>query len=156
MVEALIAITVLVVGFLGITDLLSRSLGLYRVTTDNYTATYLAAEGVELVKNLMDAGLIQNRAWGAIFPGQSAEYQIDYFTDLLVNAPQPYTGKFLSFDPETKLYSYAPGNQGIFRRRVVIEKIGQDEIKVNSIVDWVTRGGATFSTNVESHFFNWR
>lgn len=155
MVEALIAMSVLLVGFLGITTLLSKSLSLYRVTTDNYTATYLAAEGIEIVKNLIDAGTINGAVWGTtIAPGA---YEVDYETDLSPsNSPQSYGGRFLAFDPVTQRYAYGAGDATSFRRRIIIENVTADQIRVNAIVDWTTRGGATFSTNVEDLFFNWR
>ena len=54
LVEILIAVSILVVAILGTLALLNRALGLNRVVAEHYTATYLAAEGLELVKNLFD------------------------------------------------------------------------------------------------------
>src|SRR6185369_4698812 len=54
LIEAIIAITLLTIGFLGIARLLSQSLFFTKVVSDQTTATYLAAEGIEIVKNLID------------------------------------------------------------------------------------------------------
>jgi len=57
-VEAMIAISVMVIGLLGIFSLTSQSLGLYRVAYEQYVAVNLAAEGIEVVKNMIDTNVI--------------------------------------------------------------------------------------------------
>jgi len=59
LVEMLIAISIVVVALLGILTLINRSLGLNRVTNEFYTGTYLAAEGIEIVKNMFDRSFLQ-------------------------------------------------------------------------------------------------
>ena len=153
-VEALIAITVLVVGFLGIVSLLNRSIGLYRVTTDNYTAAYLAAEGVELAKNIIDAGTMRSESWGTVLP--AGAYEMDYFTDLDASRPEPYSGRMLFFDAVNGHYAYGVGTPTSFKRKIIIENVSADELRVNAVVDWTGRADSQFSVNVEDHFFNWR
>ena len=82
LVEMLVAISIIVVSLLGILALINRSLGLNRVVADQYIATYLAAEGIELVKNYFDHSYFISSGpfygWqgaGAIIPGV---YQIGY------------------------------------------------------------------------------
>ncbi|MDO8574081.1 MAG: hypothetical protein Q7R86_00440, partial [bacterium] len=58
-VEAIIALGVLTIGFSGIITLLNRSLSLNQLVTDQNIATYLATEGIEVTKNLVDAAVIQ-------------------------------------------------------------------------------------------------
>ena len=50
--EAMIAITLLLVGFLGTITLINRSVGLTRVVADSYVGSYLASEGVEQLSPL--------------------------------------------------------------------------------------------------------
>ena len=71
MVEMLVAVTIIVVALLGILALLNRSLGLNRVAAEQYTAAYLASEGIELVKNLFDRSYIQTLA---DYPGSQNFY----------------------------------------------------------------------------------
>ncbi len=54
MIEMLVAISIISASLVGILALVGRSLALNRLTTEQYVATYLAAEGIELVKNLFD------------------------------------------------------------------------------------------------------
>ena len=62
----MVAITVLTVGFLGISSLLSQSLALNRVTTNEITATYLASEGIEIAKNLIDHDVYAQQIGGRL------------------------------------------------------------------------------------------
>ena|SRR3989344_2408976 len=92
LVEMLVALSIVVLVLLGILTLVNRSLGLSRVTSDNYTAAYLAAEGIELVKNLFDRSYLyelrnnpgNNSLYGwsgdvGIAPtGNHGIYKIDY------------------------------------------------------------------------------
>jgi len=91
MVEMLIALSIIGVSLLGILALVNRSLGLNRVNTEQYIATYLAAEGIEVVKNLFDhsylvqpSGTNNFYGWagsGALAPGV---YEVGYKDIVLV------------------------------------------------------------------------
>src|SRR5688572_13216996 len=83
-VEAMVAVSLLVVGFLGMITLINRSIGLNRVVSDNYTATYLAAEGIEVVKNLLDRNFIAGSPWFTGFESCAApsmcNWEVQYDT----------------------------------------------------------------------------
>jgi len=148
LIETLVAVSVLTAGFLGIVTLLSRSLGLNRVVSDNYAASYLAAEGVEVTKNILDTNAIKGN-----WPGISSGYfEVTYDSSSL----SPYTGKKLEFDSDRNLFAYFGGVETAFTRRITIDISNQDEVKVNSEVNWITRGGGALKINVEDHFFNWK
>lgn len=164
LVEVMVAVAILTVGFLGIVTLLSRALALNRVVADNYTATYLAAEGIEVTKNIIDGNTIQggsgfwssgngvNKCDGDIETGINA-CQVQYDSvELQSSTDQP-----LNFDENTKLYDYS-GNASptSFRRWVTIELVNQNELKVKCRVTWITRGGGTSEITLEDHFYNWR
>ena len=150
LIESMIAISIIVVGLLGLVGLLSRSLSLNRVVSDQFTANYLAAEGIEVVKNIVDANTVQKQPWNLGLA--NGEYQVSYDSVQLESTlRQP-----LVFEEGTGRYSYGFGRPTSFVRTIKIELLSQDEIKVNSIVNWTTRGGGKFEVNTEDHFFNWR
>ena len=167
LVELLVALSVLTVGFLGIISLLARSLSLNRVITDNYRATYLAAEGIEVVKNILDANYV-NDPTGTVIPWNfgltGGWYEVEYDATIVGPAPIEVLSaspswelyRSLRFDPDTNLYTYR-GLEGVaFRRAIRTELLGSNEVKVNAVVHWATRGGGTFEVNVEDHFYDWR
>lgn len=150
LVEALIAITIVVVGLLGIFSLLSRSLSLNRVVADRFVAAYLAAEGIELVKNVIDNNILAGRPWNAGV--SSGAYEADFHDDAL----QPNQQRVLQFDP-TGAYGYREPIPTLIRR-VITTLVSPDgnQITVGSRVNWVTRGGGKFTITLEEHLFNWR
>ena len=177
LVEALVALSILTMGFLGITALLTRSFQLNRTTTDDTQATYLAAEGIEIVKNLIDhdvyAGLPGNDYFGQCFyDGSGYYYPIDYET-VASTVPSPDCSGILSysttasaantplyFNSSTKLYSrnaFGAAATG-FVRNIKITEISNPgaiaEIDVQSTVTW-TDAGLGNSITLEDHFYNW-
>lgn len=170
--EALVALSVLTFGLLGLMTLLSQSLGLTRQVSDTYTATYLAAEGIEIVKNLLDANIVQGKTendWADGFKTQGflpESYEVEYDDtspgDFRKLQGGNRTPQFLRFDPATRIYGYdAGGKPTPFTRAVSIffpagSRGGpDDEMIVNSVVRWTSRG-RTSSVALEDHFYNWR
>ena len=149
-IESMIGISIAVVGILGVLTLLSRSISLNRVVSDQFTGAYLAAEGIEITKNLIDANIIQFKPWNQGF--LSGSFEADYNSINL----EPNQNRRLLFDSANNFYSYDAGNPTNFTRTVDIQLIGSEEIKVNSVVKWTTRGDGNFEVNLEDHFFNWR
>jgi Prokaryotic N-terminal methylation motif len=178
-IEVMIALGLLTMGLLGLLDLLSQSFFLDRVISDQTKATYLAEEGVELAKSLIDndtyltaaAGSDGLPGWGACFDlaqGQSTELELDY-TSLPTS---PYTsayscdnssiktfqgaGDFLNFNPSTDLYSYLPGGTPTdFTREIRITAATTSELEVQSIVTWSTGPITNQSLDLEDDFYNW-
>lgn len=150
LVECLIAVSLLTVGFLGLFALLNRSLSLNRLIADNYVATYLSAEGIEVARNIFDANTIQKLPWNSGFL-PSGDYEVEYNSNSLVSNQN----RFLMFDPATHLYSYNGTRQTNFKRLIRVS-VGTNEIKVNSLVSWTTLGGGSFQVNLEDHFMNSR
>lgn len=149
LIEMLVALGILTVGFLGVMSLLSRALSLNRVVADNYTATYLASEGVEVVKNILDGNAMQGKGWNAGF--SDGDFEADFGSRGLT----PSQGRYLTFDNSTHQYGYGFDKSTPYIRTISI-KLGNADITVNSKVDWVSRGSGTFSVNIEDHFYNWR
>lgn len=156
MVESIIAISVLVIGLLGIFTLLSRSLSLNRVIADQSVATHLAAEGIELVKSRLDRNALLN-AGGSAVPWNDGVNRGDYEMDFNDSVLAVNQNRKLNFDSGSGQYSYDFGAPTAFQRLIAISPNPDgNEIKVNSIVAWTTRGGGQFEVNLEDHFFNWR
>jgi len=153
MVEMMIAMSILIVGVLGMIELLNQSLRLNKIVTSQYIASNLAMEGIEVVKNLIDHNFIAEQPFNQDLANR--DYEVDYNLSLT-----PYNGRFLRFDEATGLYGYSMGEETLYKRKIVIENIANsadeyDQIRVNSIVSWEIRGFNN-DINVEDHFFNWR
>ncbi|MHB9019503.1 MAG: prepilin-type N-terminal cleavage/methylation domain-containing protein [Minisyncoccota bacterium] len=165
MVEAMVAMSIIVIGLLGVFTLSSNSISLNRVAADRYIAVNLANEGIELVKNLID-----NNAWNAI-PGvvdPIEDYEIDY-NDLAVKQLNSADGRPLYFSKEgSGYYAYDDGDINLnvytetvqgFRRIIKIQSFNLgpnslDHVKITSTVSWRAKDGTTQYFYVEDHFYN--
>lgn len=149
LIESWVAISILVIGFLGIFSLLSRSLSLNNVVASQYIASNLAVEGIEVVKNLIDANVIQYRPWNEGI--STGSYEINFNSSSL----EPNQNRFLRFDSTNNTYNYQSGEPTFYKRLIEIGNVASDEIRVKSTVSWQIRGGS-YSIDLEDHFFNWR
>ncbi|MEK7094184.1 MAG: hypothetical protein AAB903_02490 [Patescibacteria group bacterium] len=170
--EMVVALSVLTVGFLGILTLINTSLGLNRVVSDNYRATYLAAEGIEIIKSLVATNEEKNIPFCAGIP--EGTYELDYRaradTTTEYDCVTPYPGLtpiFMSdtplrLHPDTNLYDYVqagvsePSN---FYRRVKISyqttllNGERDKMVVESFVAWKDKTGDN-EISLATYIFN--
>lgn len=157
-VEALVAISVLVFGFLGAFALLSRSFFFNRVATDDYIASYLAAEGIEVAKNIIDSNYIARltdplRLWNDGFA--DGDFEVEYGSLSLAPISSCSDARLLSLDPLGNFYNYSGSTATPFSRCVRVALLNPGEMRVNSIVAWQT-GSIQKNVNLEDRFFDWR
>jgi len=166
MVEAMVAMSVIVVGLLGAFVLSSSSIGLNRTAADRYIAVNLAGEGIELVKNLIDRNIMitdpDNVAWNAgVFAGN---YEIDHNDTALrllngegrtLYFSEQGSGYYAYADPELDLNIYKETKQKI-ERIIKIENISARHMKVTSTVSWNDKDGSRLSFFVEDHFYDFK
>lgn len=145
-VEALVGVTIIVVGLLGVLTLVGRSLAINNDVRSQFVATYLAAEGIEVVRNIIDANYARGDVWDSNI--NSGTFSITWDSTSLETA----TSQFLRFDGNQ--YGYTAGTETPYRRTIRVVNNGSD-IAVESEVAWVARG-ADESVLLEDHFFNWR
>ncbi len=183
LIEAIAALGIITVGLMGVLGLLSRSFLLQRETADQAKATYLASEGLEIAKSLIDhnvyTGVAQGQesnGWnGAITgcfqfsAGGTNYYYLDFET---YNCPPSQGSSSVPPDP---LYYYAPNaatGQGMyydsadgmkiqgatktdFSRVVEISRPDANTINVISTVTWNTGTIISQAITVEDTFYNW-
>lgn len=167
LVEALIALSILTVGFIGIVFLLTKSFQLNRTVTDETQATYLAAEGIEVTKSLIDHDVYSGIAVGAndfgkCFPLSGFYYPIDYTTTdcskLQFSSSQPpKPDTELYFSPTTHLFSAFDPLGGIttdFTRTIHVANNGTS-LDVQSIVTWAS-GDLSNTITLEDVFYDWQ
>ena len=158
LVEVIVAISIVLTGIVATYTLATRAIGLNRVVAERHIATYLAAEGIEMVKNFIDSNVLAGQPWNRGL--SDGRYELDYssannmFSLVLTGA----IVRPLNYDPATGHYLFSgsfPATR--FRRLITLANLGGgNELRVESRVDWETRGGATFAVDLENHFFNWR
>lgn len=150
LIESLVALTFLTAVFFSAFSLLGQSLVTNRTSAQSYTATYLAVEGIEVARNMIDGNGIQGKAWNSGFA--DGTYEIGYNDTSF----SPDQGDFLMYDPSTNIYSYNGSILTPFKRAITIQLVNPDEIKIHSVVSWTGAGGGKFNVDLEDHFMNWR
>ncbi len=160
MIESAVAVSIGLVGLLGFLYLLTQSIGIARDAGTKLTATYLAAEGVEAVKGIVDMNHVADRAWNTGLDDDTG-YGIQYDSTALLggitHAGTDYGSVPLKYDSTSGLYGYDSGTGTPYQRSITIANLrGSEELRVVSTVTWAMRGGGTDSVSVEEHFFDWR
>lgn len=169
-IEAMVALSILTVGLLGILSLLSQSFAINRVTSNETTATYLASEGIEVTKNILDHDVYDPAntfGWGTCEGACDrplGAYTVSYssLTPTLITDGHCASGldvPDLLFSSSTDLYGYAAGTPTNFQRCVEMDQITNSsgkiiEVTVKSDVTWVS-GSVNGQVNLEDDFYNW-
>lgn len=162
MVESLVAVSLGLVGLMGILTLVSRSISLQIDLSQQFTANYLAAEGIELVRSGVDSfySPAAPEPWTDAIAGfESGKfYQVSY-DGSWEEASGENTAVLDPLSLKGGLYGYfEPGDgvaETIFKRRVEIVESDDVKIQVVSRVFWTSRGEEK-SVSLEDVFYNWR
>lgn len=154
--ESMVALGLVVMGLLGIVVLYTRSFALNRDVVDQTIAAGLAAEGIEVVKNIIDAQVADKMGW----PVVNGWFEVQYDSASLISLPSGKTESIrpLRFDSGGGIYSYGPsGVATSFTRTVAMAPLGgaSNGYRVNAVIEWWVHG-VKKTLNVEDHFFNWR
>lgn len=161
MIEAMVAISLVLIGLVGIFSLVSRSMHLNNDVRNRFTATYLASSGLEIVKNIIDTDIAITQqtgtgVWNTTVTDGS--YELQYNTDRS-NFAATKIGTVLSsrpllLDPATGIYSYDSGSVMPFTRTVTVSTAG-GKIMVEAVVIW-KEDGKEQRVNLADVFTDWR
>ncbi|MAF80079.1 hypothetical protein CL629_03315 [bacterium] len=154
MLESIVAISMVVVGLLGIITLLMRSSHWHKDVSRELVGTYLAAEGIEVVKHLIDTNITEQLKTGS---GTWNDSFTDEFYEVQHNTSLNDLGSRVISDPsnfaslqvlhlEGGRYGYGGvGEVTLFRRFVQISippnesadvDVDADRMFVKSVVLW--------------------
>ncbi|MDD5760658.1 MAG: prepilin-type N-terminal cleavage/methylation domain-containing protein [Candidatus Pacebacteria bacterium] len=164
LVEALIAISIMIVGILSGLVLVTRTLYNSVIIRDRLTASFLAQESMELVRQIRDTNFLKILSGGSSNwrEGLSAGRYIietNVGNEKSIGLIPVVEGKVpnLFYDDNYKIYNYNDlGSPTSFNREIQIEDIPDqpNEIRVKVIMKWKTKG-INFDLKVEDHLFNW-
>jgi type II secretory pathway pseudopilin PulG len=153
--EVVLAISVLTLAVGGSFSLLQQTLHIASMANSKLTATYLAQEGIEIVRNIRDNNWLKQRmtsdfSWKDGL-GSSDPYEADYSDPAL----RPFSGEPLSFDDTNGLYSYPTwGTETKFKRKIIIADMG-NYLDVTVRVEWPGRVGEIKNVELKEYLYNW-
>jgi len=159
-IEVITAIFVLAVGVVGVLTMISQTAAFTQVTSSRLTATYLAQEGIEIVKNIRDTnslkihnGLISEDHWtdGLIEAGCDFGCEADYTSNFLSSFTTPQK---LKIDGGFYKYSASPSIiETPFSRKIIITP-DADILKVSVEVSWSERG-RDHKVTAQENLYKW-
>jgi|SRR3989344_2217890 len=152
LMETIVAIGVIVVGLVSALTLVNTALFYVFNINDRLIATNLAAEGIEVVRNIRDSNWAQGGgiAWNSGL--DDGDYQLGYRSTSLRR--YGVTGNPLLID-DSGFYNYVSGSVTPYLRKISITNLSGYEIRITSTVEWGRRG-VTYTSSAEEHLFNWK
>lgn len=158
-IESLVAVSLVVVGLVGIFGLIIRSTNMNKDVQNRVAATYLAAEGIEVIKSIIDANVEGNNrtrigAWNTGLTGGTYEVQYDTTLATLNSIGGASSTVPLSLDAESGTYAYGVGLPTPYYRTIRIEELS-DRMRVTSSVEWTADRKRHF-VFLQDIFTNWR
>ena len=159
LLEIIIAIFFVTVGMGGVFTVVQKSFSMMSLSASRLVAANLAQEGSEVVRNIRDTHWREAQNWDA---GLGAgDYQVQYNdaeTDIVFcAAPCSYDVMgFLKIDAGNGFYNYDTGDDTKFKRRVTIDKITPDSMKITSEIIWKERGGKEYTYTAYNLLYDWK
>jgi len=160
-IELMVTIFIMTVGLIGISNLIQQTTSFVFISSSKLTASYLAQEGIEIVRNIGDTNLIEGEDYdkGLVFPpidcgiiGSGCEADYDD------SALSSYSDQFLNID-SSGFYSYAPGSPTKFKRKITIDSTTDSDtwpyLKISVVVSWQEKG-TLYEVTAEERLYNWR
>ncbi len=148
LLETIVAVGLIVTGLVSALALITNSLFYVSNIQDRLIAANLAAEGIEVVRNIRDNNWLQNLAWNNGLA--DGDYQVAYDSMSLSS----YSASPFLLD-SNGLYNYTSGAATSYVRKISIANLSNYEIRIIAMVTWQRRG-ITYSSSAEDHLFNWK
>lgn len=148
LVEALVALFVLLLAVTPAFWLSSSSVNLAASVRNNLIAANLAQEGIEVIRAMRDRNWFTAQPFAAGLTGGT--YQVVWDSD----AVAPDADAFLKTDANG-VYNYTTGTDSIFKRTITITNVSGVELQVQSQVSWQERNRSK-TVSVEAHLFDWK
>ncbi|MDP1689241.1 MAG: hypothetical protein Q8L47_03900 [bacterium] len=175
LIEALVSISIILVGLVGVLNLLANSMRLNRIVSDQYTAVYLASEGIEVIRNIVDTNIASDRITGDNTWSDNVNCRLGYntcnnddgcsinYNETLIDSDNAKPNKHqknhptdfnpVRFDGTYYNNKNLPQNQMTpFTRNVCVRLFGS-ELRVRSVVKWKSSGGGDFKVELNDVFY---
>lgn len=122
---------------------------------NNYIASGLIQEGIEVMKNLRDSDWHSGKSFGSFGSSVGVTADGSYIGQWNSAQLANFVDAFLKENTATGLFSYDEGVDTIFKRKIELSTVSAVEKKVVVTITWNQRNLAR-SLSAESHLFNWK
>lgn len=151
LVEVMAATFIAVTGIAAAYGLVNYSLAMANDASMRLTASYLAKEGIEIIRNIRDSNYVEREnSWNYKLENCYAGCGVDYSSDSL--SPD-YKDDFLKLDGG--FYKYSPSGESTpYKRIVTVDDSFADILKLTVEVKW-SRSGKQNSVVLREDIYNW-
>lgn len=141
LVETLVAVAILVGGLTATLGILSFMLRTVNVLKSEFVAAHLAAEGIEVIRNIRDANWLrrdiggESRGWRDDLT--AANYEVAFDS----RVPEANQNRLLNLDAAGR-YTYNAGAPTSFKRRIELQWVDTpgtptvERVRVRAVVRW--------------------
>lgn len=152
LLEMLVSISVITIGVIGIFSVVIKYTQFTQQARTNLTASYLAQEGIEIVKNIRDSNWTSGANWNTGLASCASGCEADYLSTSL----SAWADRYLYVENSTGFYKYlaSPGSSDVqtpYKRKITITAVGNDELDIKVDIYW---SGNT--TTVKENIYNWK
>ncbi len=171
-IETLVALSIFTVSILGLLTVTAQGVSDTNFSKNKFIASYLAQEGIEMVRNMRDTSILSGNTWTNSFhqgspynlnecypTGVSAGCDINSKTLIAFQCPiSPGICSNLGYDLVSGFYSSGPFDQSSkdsgFNRLITLKDVNDHEVQVTTTVYW-TQGASTKSVTLTENIFDW-
>jgi type II secretory pathway pseudopilin PulG len=163
LLETVVVLFIVSVGLVSILTVTVDSVRSQNLNKNSLVAYHLAAEGLELIKNVRDTNFIQDStttpiAWNRYIEGSSGgtTYRVDYATFQPATTSGMATARLqLATGTDAGLYLHDSSySDSIFGRLITITTNSTSSAIVSSLVEWLDRG-QTYQAELKSIIYDW-
>lgn len=158
-ISVIVALFIIIVGFFGILSLVLSSFSGVYASEKRLIASGLAQEGIEIVSAIRRQYIDWNDwEWYSTKPLDNSEtFCVQYNTISLAAC----SGNPLKIDKSSGVagvYQYDSGEDSGFYRTITLTRVGLDEIKVVSKIQWHPKGNSSDWADItaEDHLWKWK
>lgn len=155
LLEVIIAIFVLTVGAGGAFSLIQRTISMASLIQDRLIASYLAQEGIEIVKNIRDNNWLKGVAWDTDLGLGNWEIQYDSQSLIPCGDPCDYSGNLRLLKIGNGFYNYPSGANSKFKRKITISDKTANKFKISIQIFWDEQGQSR-NFELSEYVTNWR
>jgi type II secretory pathway pseudopilin PulG len=182
LVEALVGVSIFSISVVTLLTVLGSGISDTNTAKRKVTASYLALEGIEFMRNMRDTYMLYNTGTGwSSFQARLQSASCDFASGCFYNdtnldysdQSQPITDSSLvpltacsgsqctngplSYNSSNGKYGIGSGGSWTasgFTRKINAAVLSANEIKITSTVTW-TKGSRTFTSTLSENLFNW-
>ena len=148
LIEVFVSLTIMTVAILGLFILVRQTVSALPLSGQRLVASYLAQEGVEIVRNLRDANRLRGVNWDLGLTSCTAGCEADYASQSLA----AWTSRYLKLD--SSFYSYGGSTATPYQRKITLTPNGSDILMVNVEIFWSEKE-RSHTLSVREDLYNW-